>query len=133
LFGETMQLYCAPGHPLFEADDTHLTWDDVRALRFAGLGYHSPNMEATHRERLTRSATGFDQESVATLILSGAFIGFLPDHYAKGFVTLQRMRALRPARVGYHPRHSETKGRRYGCVVMDGPDCRGHLGAGPSG
>jgi DNA-binding transcriptional LysR family regulator len=101
LFGETMQLYCAPGHPLFEADDTHLTWDDVRALRFAGLGYHSPNMEATHRERLTRSATGFDQESVATLILSGAFIGFLPDHYAKGFVTLQRMRALRPALFFY--------------------------------
>ncbi len=47
LFDETMLLYCGAGHPLFEG--RHADWKGLRAHRFAGLGYHSPNMEASHR------------------------------------------------------------------------------------
>ena len=101
LFGETMQLYCAQGHPLFAHDRPTWDWADVRGHAFAGLGYHSPNMEVSHRERLQRSATAFDQESVATFILSGDFLGFLPDHYAQGFVQAGRMRPLCPERFCY--------------------------------
>ena len=101
LFGESMQLYCAQGHPLFEQAPAHLEWADVRGYAFAGLGYHSPNMEVSHRERLQRSATAFDQESVATFILSGDFLGFLPDHYAQGFVHSGWMRAVCPAQFHY--------------------------------
>lgn len=101
LFGETMWLCCAQGHPLFHADQAALAWSDVRGHAFAGLGYHSPNMEVSHRERLQRSATAFDQESVATFILSGDFLGFLPDHYAKGFVQAGQMRPICPDRFNY--------------------------------
>jgi hypothetical protein len=41
-------------------------------------------MEISQQVRLPRKATGFDQESIATLILSGRYLGFLPDHYAPG-------------------------------------------------
>ena len=101
LFGESMQLYCAQGHPLFDQASADLDWDDVRRHAFAGLGYHSPNMEVSHRERLLRSATASDQESVATFILSGGFLGFLPDHYALGFVHAGRMRVVCPERFHY--------------------------------
>lgn len=101
LFGETMLLYCAQGHPLFGASTNELTWADVRQHAFAGLGYHSPNMEVSHRERLQRSATAFDQESVATFILSGDFLGFLPDHYALGFVQAGLMQAVSPPEFAY--------------------------------
>ena len=57
----------------------------MRTWPFAGLGYHSPNMEIAHRAKLVRKSTAHDQESVATLILSGRYIGFLPDHYAATF------------------------------------------------
>ena len=96
LFGETMLLYCGRGHGLFQADHGTMDWDSMRAHAFAGLGYHSPNMEITQRQRLTRAATGFDQESIATLILSGRFLGFLPDHYAHSFVQTRQMQAVRP-------------------------------------
>ncbi|MBA5635764.1 LysR family transcriptional regulator [Duganella sp. LX20W] len=102
LFGETMQLYCGAGHPLFDGDDAGLDWSSIRAYQFAGLGYHSPNMELSQQVRLPRKATGFDQESIATLILSGRFLGFLPDHYARGFVEDGKMRAVRPALFHYH-------------------------------
>jgi LysR family transcriptional regulator, transcriptional activator for bauABCD operon len=104
LFGETMLLYAATGHPLFAADDAGLQWSSLQAHRFAGLGYHSPNMQISHQERLNRAATAFDQEAVATLILSGAFLGFLPEHYAASFVAAGRMRALAPALFRYECR-----------------------------
>jgi DNA-binding transcriptional LysR family regulator len=101
LFGETMLLYCGSKHPLFAARHEQLTWKSLHAYPFAGLGYHSPNMEISQRVRLARKATAFDQESIATLILSGQFLGFLPDHYAKSFEADGLMRAVKPSRFRY--------------------------------
>jgi DNA-binding transcriptional LysR family regulator len=101
LFDEAMSLYCGPDHPLFAQPKVALDWDGLRAYRFAGLGYHSPNMEVTQQKRLTRKATGFDQESIATLILSGQFLGFLPEHYAESFVRTGQMRAIQSAVLRY--------------------------------
>ena len=101
LFDETMLLYCGAQHALFDTDNSAMGWDEVRQHPFAGLGYHSPNMDISQQVRLARKATGYDQESIATLILSGQFLGFLPDHYAQGFVQSGQMRAVQAARFRY--------------------------------
>ncbi len=102
LFTEAMRLYCGRAHPLFNtAPGDALDWPDLRQHRFAGLGYHSPNMEVSHQMRLPRAATGFDQESIATLILSGQFLGFLPDHYGRIFEADGQVRAVQPDRFRY--------------------------------
>ena len=94
LFDERMHLYCGASHPLFAEVPAGVSEAQVRAWPFAGLGYHSPNLQVSQRLRLVRSATGYDQESIATLILSGRFLGFLPDHYASSFVQQNQMRAV---------------------------------------
>lgn len=86
LFDETMYLYCGRQHPLFGRDHARLAWDELQACDHAALAFHSPNMEATHRFSLRRQATASDQEAIALLILSGRYVGFLPDHYAEAFV-----------------------------------------------
>ena len=102
LFDEAMLLYCGPGHDLFgKPDDLALDWSSLRQYPFAGLGYHSPNMELSQQMRMPRKATGFDQESIATLILSGRFLGFLPVHYAQSFAQTGQMRAIQPALFHY--------------------------------
>ncbi len=103
LFSETMYLYCGAAHPLFAAapGDEPPDWEALRRHAFAGLGYHSPNMELSQQVQLVRAATGYDQESIATLILSGCFLGFLPDHYAADFVRQGQMRAVRPQAFNY--------------------------------
>jgi len=101
LFGETMHLYCGQHHPLFAQEPQGLDWDGLRRYPFAGLGYHSPNMEFSQQVRLPRKATGFDQESIATLILSGRYLGFLPNHYAEAFVQKAQMRAVQPELFRY--------------------------------
>lgn len=97
LFTETMFLYCGAQHPLFKAAPAQepLDWEALRVHDFAGLGYHSPNMEISQQVRLQRHATGYDQESIATLILSGKYLGFLPDHYAQSFERNGQMRAVK--------------------------------------
>ena len=103
LFSETMYLYCGQSHPLFAASAVQepMDWSSLHAHAFAGLGYHSPNMELAQQVQLTRQATGYDQESIATLILSGRYLGFLPDHYADEFVHQNRMRAVQPQVFSY--------------------------------
>ena len=101
LFDEKMYLYCSPKHPIFAARDVTLDWQCMRAYQYAGLGYHSPNMEMSHSSKLERSATAYDQEAIATLILSGRYIGFLPEHYAQFFVQEGKMRQINNARFQY--------------------------------
>ena len=102
LFDETMNLYCGSAHPLFGAEHRSMDWATLRQRDdFAGLGYHSPNMRLAHGQRLPRRATGFEQEAIATLVLSGRFLGFLPDHYAEPFVQRGRLQAVAPQRLHY--------------------------------
>lgn len=100
LFGEQMQLYVGAGHPWF-GPEQHRQWADLRRQKLAGLGYHSPNLRLAHQHQLQRHATASDQEGVATLVLSGGFVGFLPDHYARPFVEAGRMRAVSPDVLRY--------------------------------
>ncbi len=99
LFSEQMWLYCGSGHPLFSGPASAA---QIAAARYAGLGYHSPNFEQSHRLGLKRSATAYDQEAIAALIGSGDYVGFLPEHFAQPLVAAGKL-----ARIGadhYHYR-----------------------------
>ncbi|MBV8500478.1 MAG: LysR family transcriptional regulator [Paucibacter sp.] len=106
LFGESMKLYVGRGHAWFAEAERRWDWADLRRQRLAGLDYHSPNLRLTHARKLERHASASDQEAVALLILSGSFVGFLPDHYAQPFVEAQRMRAVSAGLLGYECRFS---------------------------
>lgn len=100
LFHEQMHLYCGNGHALFaRAEDASV--DEIRQQRYAGLSFHSPNMESGRRHGLEKSAVANDQEGIATLIRSGVFIGYLPDHYAEAFVARGEMRRLTRGEFDY--------------------------------
>ncbi len=101
LFGEQMYLYCGKGHPLFERAPGEVSDVDIRRHKYAGMGFHSPNMDISQQQQLHRSATVYDQEAVALLILSGCYLGFLPDHYAQSFVDQGLMRTLGRGRFEY--------------------------------
>ena len=101
LFREQMYLYCAAGHPLFDASAGDLTPEQVRACKYVGIGFHSPNMETTRRLGQERHATAYDQEAVAHLVLSGKYLGYLPEHYAESFVTRGVMHPVMPELFQY--------------------------------
>lgn len=105
LFDEKMFLYVSREHPLW--DEAEMASEEkVRACEYVGLGFHSANMDAARRLQLVRAASAFDQEAVATLILTGRYIGFLPDHYAASFVAQRLLKPLRPDSFNYDCRFS---------------------------
>ena len=101
LFSERMELYCGTNHPLMASRTDDMQWDELLPYPLAGLAYHSPNMQMSHQAGLRRAAHAYDQEGVATFILSGKFIGFLPTHYARGFVDEGLMAPVSPQTLHY--------------------------------
>jgi DNA-binding transcriptional LysR family regulator len=94
LFTEQMYLYCGHLHPFFHRADNTIRKEDILREKYAGLGYHSPNMERGRELGMTRAATAYEQEGIATLLLSGCYLGYLPDHYAASFVEQGLLRAI---------------------------------------
>ena len=94
LFDEQMFLYCGNEHSLFNSADAEIDKQSILACKYAGLGYHSPNMEVGRRLGMKREVTVYDQEAIVHLLLSGCYIGYLPDHYAKPFEEQGLIRAI---------------------------------------
>lgn len=101
LYDESVHLYCARNHPLFERKDE--TIDTVEIKRHDAVqSLFSPlRVRRRHQQVLNATATADDREGVAFLILTGRYIGFLPQHFAARWVDSQRMRALKPKDYSY--------------------------------
>ncbi len=94
LFHEQMWLYCGYGHPLYDMAEITISDDMILSSRYAGLGYHSPNMEVGQKLEMERAVTAYDQEAIAHLLLSGRYVGYLPDHYARPLVEQGLIKAI---------------------------------------
>ena len=100
LYVERHSLYCADHHPLFDAPDARLSLRALRHEVIVSRGYW--------REEFVRNL-GFENigalvyqiEPQLILVLSGAYLGFLPDHYAAPWVQAGRLRALNPGSITY--------------------------------
>ncbi|QGG74451.1 LysR family transcriptional regulator [Pseudomonas syringae] len=96
LYSERSLLYCAVGHPLFYADNA--TLDDARLAQQEAIAptFRLPGDVQDHYQALSCTASASDREGIAFLILTGRYIGYLPDHYANTWVQEGRLRALKP-------------------------------------
>lgn len=92
-------LYCGAGHPLFSEPDAALTAAALAAYPFAGRSYM--NEASICGISFRWSAVTSHMEGTALLIASGAYIGFLPRHFAEQWVSRGRMRALLPDRLRF--------------------------------
>jgi DNA-binding transcriptional LysR family regulator len=84
LYNEHHSLYCGRGHPLYARGGEEIPPAEVRTYPISSRGYW--------REGQLRQM-GFEQveaivyniEPQLSLIMSGGYLGFLPDHYAKAW------------------------------------------------
>jgi DNA-binding transcriptional LysR family regulator len=96
---ERHSLYCGSGHPWFSRDEATITRADFQAARFSVRSYRY--FDDVYRfGKATANASVSNMEAQEILILSGRYVGFLPDHAAERWVAAGRMRAIRPADWG---------------------------------
>jgi DNA-binding transcriptional LysR family regulator len=99
LYAEQQMLYCGSGHPLFVETDAALTPAALAVYPFAGRSYMKEG--SICGVSFSWSAVTSHMEGTALLIASGAYIGFLPRHFAEQWVSRGRMRALSPERLSF--------------------------------
>jgi len=100
LYEERSCLYCSEGHALFDHADSV---EPEALVDFDAVipAYRVPNDAMTLNQNLKQAATASDREGIAFLVLTGKYIGYLPDHYAEQWVATGRMRAIRPQHCSY--------------------------------
>ncbi|KSW25131.1 MULTISPECIES: LysR family transcriptional regulator [unclassified Pseudomonas] len=101
LYDERSLLFCSREHPLFEREDAGITVAEIHSCDAVAPSYRIPAEAQERHQELNASANASDREGMAFLILTGSYIGYLPDHYAADWVAQGRMRALRPERFHY--------------------------------
>ncbi|UWQ35627.1 LysR family transcriptional regulator (plasmid) [Leisingera sp. M527] len=112
LYGENMFLYCGKGHPFFDCDHASLGLRDVQAMNYAGIRVNSPNLHVGQKLGFRRSAKVQNEQALAILIMSGSYLGFLPDHLAAGFVGSGLMRKVLPRDVFYRSQFAAVTRKR---------------------
>ncbi|MDE9666241.1 LysR family transcriptional regulator [Citrobacter portucalensis] len=103
LYDEKSNLYCSSRHPLFHSDGEP---DNARLSRLDAVvpSYRMTAESIGMHQLLECSATASDREGIAFLILTGRFVGFLPDHYATHWVDKGMMRVIAPDRLSFSTR-----------------------------
>ncbi len=114
LYNERSLLYCAVGHPLFYVDDRELEDDRLNAQEAIAPTFRLPPEAQAHYQALNCTASASDREGMAFLLLTGRYIGYLPDHYASAWVQQGRLRALKADSRSYEVSLAAVtrKGRR---------------------
>jgi DNA-binding transcriptional LysR family regulator len=102
LFDEQQMLYCGRGHPLFDVRDEAITADMLAAYPFAGRSYMAE--EPICGVDFQWTAVTAHMEGTALLLCAGAYLSFLPTHFAQQWVASGRMRALASDRFSFHDR-----------------------------
>jgi len=118
LYEEVHGMYCGRGHPLFDRPDSRLGLEDIREHRVVARGYW--HLEDVYPLGLRQaSAVVFQMEAAAMLVLSGGYIGFLPEHYAAAWVARGEMRRLMPERLRVSCRFDLATRRGNQSLVLD--------------
>ena len=114
LYSERSQLYCAVGHPLFYLDDSELQDARLHAQDAIAPTFRLPPEAQACYQILNCTASASDREGMAFLILTGRYIGYLPDHYAQQWLQQGRLRVLKPSSCFYEVSLAAVtrKGRR---------------------
>ncbi|WP_329046063.1 LysR family transcriptional regulator [Pseudomonas aeruginosa] len=115
MFEEEQNLYCSCDHPLFGRDDTTLGVEEISAADYVDRGYMAENRRP-YDLRFSRTVKAFSMEAIATMILSGTYIGYLPTHYASAWVASGKLRALQPDRLSYRS--------EFHCATRQGQDAK---------
>lgn len=91
---EYVDLYCAPGNPLFECRDRKRVREKLANALLAKRSYLNEEKVAPVTRGIRSNAEAHQIEGIATLILTGYYIGYLPRSFAEDMVKGGRIQAI---------------------------------------
>jgi len=104
IFRERHELYCGVGHPLFEAGTAPVSRAEVVDYDFVVRAYNE-QFDLSRFARARTPATVSSMEAMLVLLLTGGYLGLLPDHYAQDWVTRGLLKRVYSDEFGYDSPH----------------------------
>jgi LysR family transcriptional regulator, transcriptional activator for bauABCD operon len=96
---ETSYLYCARGHEAFDVSDEEIRLEDISRYQMVRHGYSESESKIIKRWNLSAQSTSHQTEGIMLLVLTGSYVGFLPDHFARRWEEEGRIRRLLPDKL----------------------------------
>lgn len=97
LYDEAAYLYCSENHPLFSRPDKGISNKEIAACDAVRPVFALSSSGQRRHRVLNETATATDREGIAFLILTGSYIGYLPEHFAQRWTQKTQLRAIRPS------------------------------------
>jgi DNA-binding transcriptional LysR family regulator len=91
---EKIGLYCARGNPLFEARSPEEVQRGLARANFCKRAYLNEDLVAPVSRGLRSNASAHQIEGIAMLVLTGGYVGYLPESFADIWVREGRMRSV---------------------------------------
>lgn len=99
LYSEHHSLYCGRGHPLYLHAKEGVPATELKQFPISSRGYwREGQLRQLGFERM--EAVVYHIEPQLSLVMSGSYLGFLPDHYAKSWVERGEIRRIN-SDIGY--------------------------------
>jgi DNA-binding transcriptional LysR family regulator len=101
LTSEPIYLCCGKKHPFFNKVDTHITSADLAAASSIHPGI---DIEANGREQLKKlnlNAKAYQFDMRRTMILSGQYLGYMPQSYIQQELNAGDIRIIQPSTLTY--------------------------------
>ena len=100
MFKEKQVLVCGSAHPLFSVPDRTISRETLAQQAFAARSYMQ-GQRPPRGLKFNPSAVTSHMESLALLILSGTYIGYLPEHFCASWIAAGAMRNLQDSMASY--------------------------------
>lgn len=96
---EVSYLYCGRGHEAFDRADADISLQDISRFRMVRHGYSEAEGQSISRWNLSVASTAHQTDGVIFLILTGSYVGFVPDHFAERWEQAGRIRRIMPDKL----------------------------------
>ena len=100
ILNEKQVIVCGKGHPMFDLSDDQVSDKDLDQADWVARSYPLPRSFPFSRPH-NSSAVAWSMETVAHTVLSGAYLGYLPFHYAQHWADRGELRVIYPEKYGY--------------------------------
>lgn len=103
LFNQRTQFYCSNKHPLFNVPEEELQVKELMEMEMIRPKFGQAKAVNKKLKRLpSMTANCFNIEAVAMFVLSGQYLGYLPENYARQWVERGEARALLPEQLHFN-------------------------------
>lgn len=102
LYSETCHLYCSRNHPLYSAEvDNDDLVKRMNTSKVVHAGVHTGPAVGHQLAEMNKAAVSYFYEARLAMILSGAYIGFMPDKYVADRAQTGELKAVLPEQKHY--------------------------------